>query len=142
MKISTFFAPGWMGNILSIIVGILITFAFAPCQLYGLAVLMPAILFCLWQSLTPGQAFLRGWLFGLGMFGAGVYWVFISIHTFGNASIFLAGTFTVAMVAILAIFPGLTGYLLNRFFPDSNRARNLYAFPAIWVFLEWIRSFI
>src|SRR4051812_32649865 len=116
MKIKTFFAPGLLGDILSMIAGALMTFAFAPHQLYLLAVLLPAVLFALWHFVTPGRAFLRGWLFGLGMFGAGVYWVFISIHTFGNASALLAGFITVAFIAILAIFPGLTGYLVNRYF--------------------------
>ncbi len=142
MKINTLFAKGYSGNILSIVAGILITFAFAPCQLYFLAILMPAILFLLWQNVSPEEAFKRGWLFGLGMFGAGVYWVFISIHTFGDASIFLAGLITIAFIAILAIFPGLSGYLLNRFFPKNGRSRIFFAFPAIWVLLEWVRSWI
>ncbi len=142
MKIKTLFGPGFLGDIVSIVIGALLTFAFAPCQLYLLAVILPAILYALWQHVTPKRAFLRGWLFGLGMFGAGVYWVFISIHVFGNASIFLAGFFTLAFIAILAIFPGLTGYFLNSFFSYSKRSRLFYAFPAIWVFLEWIRSWI
>src|SRR5437899_2117962 len=110
MKIKTIFGPGFPGDILSVVIGALLPFAFAPCQLYPLAVILPAILFALWQNVTPGRAFRRGWLFGVGMFGAGVYWVFISIHDFGNASIFLAGFLTLGFIAILAIFPGLTGY--------------------------------
>lgn len=158
MKIKTFFAPGRLGDLLSIVIGILLTFAFAPCQFYLLAILLPALLFALWQNVTPTQAFKRGWLFGLGFFGAGVYWVYISIHTFGNASALLAGFFTVGLVAILGLFPALTGYLLRRYFSYPKkaleRARNnspsfeptrsqiFYAFPALWVFFEWVRSWI
>src|SRR5579872_6081045 len=133
MKINAFFASGRLGDALSIMMGILITFAFAPLKLYLLAVIVPAILFALWQQVTPGEAFKRGWLFGLGMFGAGVYWVFISIHTYGNASVFLAGFFTISFIAILAVFPGLSGYFLKRYFSHSCRTQLFYAFPAIWV---------
>jgi len=142
MKTKNFFTANLLGNVLSLVAGVLITFAFAPLQLYVLAIIIPALLFALWQNITPAKAFLRGWLFGLGMFGAGIYWVFISIHTFGNASILLAGFFTATLIAILAIFPGLTGYFLNRYFSRPTRSRIFYAFPAIWVFLEWIRSWI
>lgn len=142
MKIQAFFAQSRIRDLLSIIAGALITFAFAPCKLYLLAVIAPMILFALWQDTTPGNAFKRGWLFGLGMFGAGVYWIFISIHTFGNASIWLAGFFTACLIAILAIFPGLTGFILNRYFPNASRSRLFFAFPAIWVMLEWVRSWI
>ncbi|HSW69675.1 MAG TPA: apolipoprotein N-acyltransferase [Gammaproteobacteria bacterium] len=142
MKFNNFFAAGIKGDFLAIAAGILLTFAFAPLRLYPLAVILPAILYALWQNVTPARAFLRGWLFGLGFFGAGIYWVFISIHTFGNASCFLAGFFTVGLIAILSLFPGLTGFLLNRYFPYPDYSRIFYAFPTIWVFLEWVRSWI
>lgn len=142
MKNSVFFTKKYLVNILSVVAGILLTFAFAPARIYPLAILMPALIFMFWQNVSPRIAFKRGWLFGLGLFGAGVYWVFISIHTFGDASIFLAGLITIGLIAILAIFPALTGYFLNRYFPYNSRSRIFFAFPAIWVFMEWVRSWI
>jgi apolipoprotein N-acyltransferase len=140
MKLEKIFNAGIIGNLVAVIAGALLTLAFAPYQLYLLAVLAPALLYGLWRTLTPKQAFWRGWLFGVGFFGAGVYWIFISIHTFGNASILLAAFFTAGLIGILAIFPGLNGYLLKRFFPFDTQIRLLYTFPAIWVLLEWVRS--
>ncbi len=142
MTFKDFFAAGIKGNLLALMTGAVLTLAFAPLQWFPLAIIAPAVLFQLWQTVTPGRAFFRGWLFGLGFFGAGVYWVFISIHTFGNASFLLAGILTVGLIAILALFPALTGYFLNRYFPCSDRSRLFYAFPAIWVFLEWMRSWV
>ena len=92
--------------------------------------------------MSPRRAFLRGWLYGLGFFGTGVYWVFTSIHTFGEAAAPLAGFITGGFIAILALFPALNGYFLNRYFPRLNNTKILCAFPAIWVFLEWVRSWI
>ena len=126
-------------NLLALFSGAMLTFAFAPFSLFPLAIVSLSLLLALWLNVTPRQAFFRGLLFGLGLFGAGVYWVFISIHTYGNASVFLASLITILFIFILALFPAVTGYLLNRLFPQHKR---LLAFPAVWVIMEWVRSWI
>ena len=128
------------GDLLAFFAGALLTFAFAPFSLFPLAVFSPALLLWLWLPITPKHALWRGWLYGLGFFGTGIYWVFISIHTFGNAPILLAALITGSFISLLALFPACTGYLLNRYFPTNNGRKMICAFPAIWVLLEWIRS--
>jgi apolipoprotein N-acyltransferase len=142
MQIQKIFSAGIIGNCLAIIAGMLLTLAFAPFGIFPLAILSPAILLALWIKVTKRQAFLRGFLFGLGFFATGVYWIFISVHTFGNTSFPFALLVTGGLISILALFPAFNGYLLNRYFPKQNPTRLLCAFPAIWVFLEWIRSWI
>jgi apolipoprotein N-acyltransferase len=142
MKFQTFFSKKIVGDSLALIAGILLTLAFAPYEIFPFAVIAPAILLGTWLYTTPQRAFWRGWLFGAGLFGSGVYWVFISIHTFGGTPVWLAAFITAGLVAILSLMPGLNGYLLNRYFPNINRAKILLAFPVIWVFLEWVRSWI
>lgn len=142
MNLSQLFKAGPFGNIIAILSGAMLTFAFAPFSLFPLAILSPALFLGLLLSLNPKQAFLRGWLFGLGFFGTGVYWVYISIHTYGDASIPLAGFITIVFIAILALFPALNGYLLSRYFPLNDNKKIIYAFPALWVLCEWIRSWI
>ena len=129
-------------NILAVAAGAMLTLAFAPFSLFPLAIFSPAILLWLWLPVTPKRAFWLGWLFGLGFFGTGVYWVYISIHTFGNAPTLLAGVITAGFIALLALFPALNGYLLNRYFPEKTGRKMICAFPAIWVLLEWVRSWI
>ncbi len=142
MKIDQLLKPGIFGNCLALLAGAILTLAFAPFFIFPLAILSPALLLALWLHLTPKQAFLRGWLFGLGLFGTGVYWVFISIHTYGNASILLAGFITSVFIAFLALFPAYCGYLLNRYFPYPTEAKIIFAFSSIWLLLEWIRSWL
>jgi apolipoprotein N-acyltransferase len=142
MPISKIFNAGIWGDSLAIIAGIALTFAFAPFSLFPLAILSPALLLAVWLKVTTRQAFWRGWLFGLGFFTSGVYWIFISVHDFGNAAMPVAGLITGAFIAVLALFPALNGYFLNRYFKNNSYAKILYAFPAIWVVLEWIRSWI
>ncbi len=127
-------------NILAFFAGVLLTFSFAPFSLFPLAIFSPAILLWLWLPVSPKRAFFRGWLYGLGFFGTSVYWVYISIHTFGNAPVLLAAIITGGFIALLALFPALNGYLLNRFFPEKNGRKMICAFPALWVLLEWMRS--
>lgn len=124
----------------ALLAGVVLTLAFAPFHIFPLAIISPALLLALWLNTSAKKAFWRGWLYGVGLFGSGVYWVFTSVHTFGNTSALFALIITSAMIAILALFPGLTGYLLNRYFPSTSSSKIICAFPAIWVLLEWARS--
>src|SRR5688572_2019845 len=116
---------------LSLLSGAALTLAFAPFGIYPLAILSPAVLLALWLNASPKRAFWLGWVYGVGLFSTGVYWVFISIHTYGNTSTPLALFITGFFIAILALFPAMNGYLLNRFFPGHSLTRTLCAFPAI-----------
>ena len=126
--------------IIALLLGIVLTFAFAPYEIFPLAVLAPAGLLALWTKTTSSRrAFFLGYFFGLGFFGAGVYWVFISIHVFGGASTWISFLITLGFIAFLALYPGSVGYFLVRYFPHHSK-RLTYAFPALWVFSEWIRG--
>lgn len=130
----------WLGDGLSLLAGASLPLAFAPFGWYPLAVLALTLLFALWQSSSPRQAFRRGWLFGLGMFGVGASWVYVSIHHFGNIVPAVAAAVTILFVVILAFYPGLLGYLLARLFPRPGPGTLLIVFPAAWVLAEWTRG--
>ena len=66
-------------DLLAAIAGVLFTLAFAPFDYAYLALVALSLLFASWQHSTPGRALLRGFLFGLGAFGLGVSWVYISM---------------------------------------------------------------
>jgi apolipoprotein N-acyltransferase len=132
----------WLGEACSLFAGILLTLAFAPFEIYPLAILSPALLVAMWLKISPQRAFWRGFLFGIGFFGTGVNWIFISVHNYGNASMGLAGSITFAFILILSLFPALNGYLVNRFFTQPNRGKIICAFPTIWVLLEWLRGWV
>ncbi|MDH5614546.1 MAG: apolipoprotein N-acyltransferase, partial [Gammaproteobacteria bacterium] len=75
---------GIKGDAVALTAGVLAVFSFAPFDIFPLSFLALFLLFISWSGITPGRAFRRGFLFGTGMFGVGVYWVHISIHEFGN----------------------------------------------------------
>ena len=116
--------------------------AFAPAGMFPLALLTFAILIHLWMTAaTPRRAFLAGYWFGLGMFGAGVSWIYVSLHNFGGMPMPLAALATVLFCAFLALFPAVAGWLQARI-PAHPAVRACLLIPAAWVLLEWLRSWI
>jgi apolipoprotein N-acyltransferase len=142
MKLKSLFSAGFIGDMIALLAGALLTLSFAPFNAYPLAIVSPAILLGEWLYVTKRRAFYRGFLYGLGLFGTGVYWVYISIHTFGEAPIWLSAFITSGFVAILALFPAFTGYFLNRYFPINNFNKMVLAFPTYWILLEWTRGWL
>ena len=115
--------------------------AFSPVGVFPLALLAFAVLVHLWMHADPRQAFLSGYGFGLGLFGAGVSWIYVSMHQFGGMPPPLAGLATVFFCAFLALFPALAGWLQARI-PTRAALRACLLIPAAWVLLEWLRSWI
>lgn len=127
---------------LSFFFGALGVLAFAPFHLYPLIVISMAGLLWVLQKATLAQSFRRGFYYGLGFFGAGVSWVYVSIHQFGGADIFFSILLTLAFISILALFPAAMSWALNRYFPKNTSVKLWLAFPAIWALMEWVRSWI
>ncbi|MDG4554715.1 MAG: apolipoprotein N-acyltransferase [Candidatus Competibacter sp.] len=122
--------------------GALLPLAFAPFGIWPLAILLPAVLLWSWDDASPRRAAARGGLFGLGAFGFGIYWIFISLHDFGNAPAAFAALATFAMVAAMAPYPAVAGWLLVRWGPPPGPARWLLVLPALWTLLDWVRSWL
>ncbi|HJY78170.1 MAG TPA: apolipoprotein N-acyltransferase [Burkholderiales bacterium] len=115
--------------------------AFAPVGFFPLAVLAFAVLAGFWIGATPRRAFWSGYAFGLGLFGVGVSWVYVSLHTFGGMPLPLAALATLLFCAFLALFPAAAGWLQARI-PAQAPLRACLLIPAAWTLFEWIRSWI
>lgn len=126
----------------ALLCGAVLTLAFAPFEIFPAAVLSFAGLSALLLKANARTAGSRGFGFGLGLFGTGVYWVFISISRYGDVSPPLSALITLGLVAILALFPAAACYFTNQYFTRFDRSRLVFAFPAIWVFSEWLRSWL
>jgi len=116
-------------------------FAFAPFELHPLAFFTLALLVHLWMSAPPRRCAWLGFWFGLGLFGAGVSWVYVSLHQFGGMPAPLAGFATAAFCAFLALFPAAAGWLQARV-PAPEAARAGLLIPASWVLFEWLLVWI
>lgn len=133
--------PIW-SDLAAFAAGLLLPLAFAPFNLFPVAVLAPALLYVTWLDSSPWRAALRGFLFGLGMFGLGVSWVYVSMHHFGNMPGPLAAFVTFLFVAGLSIYPALLGWLQRRFFPNRGAFHFILVLPSLWVMFEWLRGWL
>ena len=123
------------------LVGAAAVLAFAPLELHPLAFLSFAFLIHQWVSAPPRRCLWLGFWFGLGLYGAGVSWVYVSLHQFGGMPAPLAGFATVAYCTFLALFPAAAGWLQARV-PAPDAVRVCLLIPAAWVLFEWLLVWI
>lgn len=128
--------------ILALTAGGLLPLAYAPFGHYLLAPICLAVLLLVWTRAPPWQAFKLGYVFGAASFLLGMYWVYISMHDFGGAHPLLSGLLTLALVAILSVFPALVGFIAARWFATRGPGPWLGVVPALWVLAEWLRGWI
>jgi apolipoprotein N-acyltransferase len=130
--------PLWFAFVL----GIGSVFGFAPFGLAGLPLLALALLFTLWQrAVSPRAAAALGFAFGIGLFGAGVSWIYIALNTFGGMPPPLAALATAGLCAYLALFPAAAGWLATRVTAPGSWLRAAAAAGA-WTLAEWARSVV
>jgi apolipoprotein N-acyltransferase len=132
--------PSIAVNTLSLVAGALLACAFAPLGLWPLALLCPAAQMWLWEGLPARAAALSGFWFGVGTFGLGTWWLYVSIHGLGGAPIWLALALVIALVMIMGAYQALLGYLCARLLPPAGAARYLLGMPALWLLIEWWRG--
>lgn len=120
---------------LACIAGALSVFAFAPFNQPIFALISAASLYILCYTTRP---FLLGWCFGLGYFGAGVSWVFVSIHYHGGMGIIAAALMTFLFTAGLGMLFALQIGLYRQLF----KPHSALGFIAVWVVFEWVRSWL
>jgi len=127
---------------LAFLAGAICVFGFAPFGIFLLPVLALAVLFTLWmRAATPGVAARLGFAFGLGLFAAGVAWIYVALHDYGGMALWLALLATLLFAAFLALFTALVGYA-QAHFAAAGWMRAILVMPALWVLTEWLRGTI
>jgi apolipoprotein N-acyltransferase len=117
--------------------------SFAPLNAWWLQLMALAVLVLLLHGAATWRAGLAlGAAFGLGWFGLGVYWVFISMHTYGGMPAPIAVAATLALAALLASFGALGCALFAGWKARRGLAgwRMAAAFAACWGACEWLRG--
>jgi apolipoprotein N-acyltransferase len=127
--------------VIAFLAGAASVFAFAPFGLEPLAFLTLALLIHFWIDAPPRRCAWLGFWFGLGLFGAGVSWVYVSLSRFGGMPPVLAGIATALFCAFLALFPAAAGWMQARI-PAPAGIRACLLIPAAWVLLEWTLTWI
>ena len=119
------------------LLGAISVLGFAPFYIYPIPILaVAALIFFLEKSASPREAFKLSFVFGLGLFIAGIYWIFICLHTFGHMPAWMAAIFTFLLCAFMALFIGLSGYFAKKL------GFIFLALPLLWALADWTRSWI
>lgn len=128
--------------------------SFAPDPLPG-PVLPYVQLICLaflaralWRAPSVKSAAAAGFLFGLGSFSVGLYWVFISLHWYGGMAVPLASTAVLALAACEALFYCAAAAAFKWLARRYMRAGDGYArhflvvagWASCWTLAEWLRG--
>lgn len=122
-------------------IGALTMLSFAPFGIYIAAPLLLLPFFYASLLFRPRAAAWSGFWFGAGLFLTGTYWLYISIHVFGQAPLWVAILVMLALVMLMAVYYGATAWLINRL-SSGKLLRLALAAPAVWILLEWLRGWL
>jgi apolipoprotein N-acyltransferase len=112
---------------------------FAPFEwsLLPPLLLLPLLLIC--AKASPREAAGHAFWFGFGMFLTGTYWIYISVHVFGQAALWIALLLMVGLALIMAALVSISGWLISRLSHGEPGLLLLVA-PVAWVLVEWARG--
>ena len=126
--------------LVAVAAGGVLPLALAPFGIWPLLLVSAGVLFWLLRRTQTGRgAFWRGWLYGVGKYGAGASWVYVSIHVYGSTAPWLAGLLVVLFVAGMAVFNGVLGWAFHRLVrAQDNEIGAALTFTVLWTGLEWL----
>ena len=128
-------------RLIAFVLGGAMPLGFAPFgwSLLAPLFLLPLLFVCL--TVSPRDAAVHAFWFGLGMFLTGTYWIYISVHVFGNADLWIALFLMIGLSLIMAALIAVAGWLISRF-SHGEPLLLLIVAPVAWVFIEWLRGWI
>ncbi|EXJ14817.1 Apolipoprotein N-acyltransferase [Imhoffiella purpurea] len=122
--------------------GAIAVLGFAPFSWFPVAILGIALLYETLAGTSPRQGFWRGWLFGVGLLGFGVFWIRISLNEFGNMDAWVAHLLTALFIGLMALYYGLAGWLIARLDTGRSWAGPVLTLPSVYLLTEWLRGWL
>lgn len=123
--------------LIALCAGALLPLALAPYHFWWLAILSPALLYACLHQRNSKHAFFIGWSYGIGLWFVGAFWLYTSIHVYGDTPAYLAVILIALMAIAMGVFSAVQAWLYRRFFPETP-----LTFAPIWVFFEWFKTWI
>ena len=123
--------------LIALFAGAIFSLALAPYHYWWLAILSPALLYACVRGRSAKQAFGIGWAYGIGLWFVGAFWLYTSIHVYGDTSAFLSVIMILIMAIVMGLFTALQTFIYRRFFPETP-----LTFAPLWVIFEWAKTWV
>lgn len=133
--------PQSVALLIALLSGALITLSFAPFNLWPIAIISLIVTALLLKEQSLKTILWRSFAFGVGFYGAGIHWIYVSIHNFGGASPLFAGFLVFIFACFMAIVFTLPFYIFARWF-NRHSLGLIIALPACWLLGEWVRTWL
>ncbi len=127
--------------VLSLLSGILLLLSFPIFDLEFLAWFALVPLFYSIEGKGSVPSFKLGFLTGIFSFVGILYWIIVAVHSYGNVPLILSGFILLLLVGYLSLFIGAFAFLI-RFIQIRAGLQTILFAPALWVALEYLRSFL
>jgi len=130
--------------LLAAVLGVAHTQAYAPHDWWWLQILsLAGLVALLADAPRPRAAAATAYAFGIGWFLSGIWWLFISMHVYGEMPAWMAALAVVLFAGYLSIWPALAGgawhWLTQR---GRDGVLPALAFGATWALSEWLRGVV
>ena len=133
-----------MTHALALAAGVIYCLGFAPFDFWPATFAAIAAVYVLLQQ-NRGRPGLLVWWFGVGKYGLGASWVYVSINVYGGAPPVLAGTLVVLFVMLLAaLFSLPAGWLFGKL-RDAEQPwtwTTVGLFASVWVLVDWLSTWL
>jgi apolipoprotein N-acyltransferase len=141
--------PRLSAALASALLGALAACGFQPLALWPLTIIAVTLLIeLLARAGNRGQAFATGWLFGVGHFSVGNFWIATAFTYQAEMPAWLGGIAVFGLALYLALFPALAA-LAAWSLVRGLAARQASAMPwlglalaACWIVTEWMRGWV
>ncbi len=135
-------APLFYKFILTFIAGVSLSFIQAPYNLWPLIFLCFGLFFLIFQfSKNKKEAFFTSYLFSLGYFIAGLYWIGNALLVEGNDYAWAWPMAVIGLPVLLAFFPALFLTIGHIALKNSGVIAKYLGFCLALGFAEWVRGF-
>src|SRR6188508_1335174 len=130
--------PQLLALLIALLSGGLITFSFAPFNIWPIALISLIAFALLIKEQSLKTILWRSFAFGVGFYSAGIHWIYVSIHNFGGASPVFAGFLVFLFACLMAAIFVVPFYIFGRWF-NRHSLSLIIALPACWLLGEWMR---
>lgn len=138
-RLTGFFSKPFVKILLVFLAGCAFPLSFAPFDYWPIGLISLLILLVCLEQTDLRKGTMLFYLFGVGMYGVGNWWIYVSIHVYGGASPVLAIFLMVVLILSYSLHSAVLGYVYMKFFQGKPLAP-LLGFPVLWVVQEWVRT--